>query len=402
MILKNGLVLVSGKLVNRDILIKKEYILAIEEEIKSHNDEVIDISGLMVVPGAIDVHVHLREPGFTEKETIKTGSLSAVKGGVTAMMAMPNTSPVPCSEEVARMIFEMVNKDALNRVFLYGSLSKDQKGKELSDVARMKPYIKALSDDGICVSNLGLLKDGMYAAKREGLIICSHAEAKEFGSGPEAEVRAVEREIEMVAETKCPYHFCHLSTGESIKAVRNAKNHGLDISCEVTPHHIFLCENTMQMNGNFKMSPPLRSLGDMRLTLAGLLSGFVDMVATDHAPHTEKEKNLGYELSPNGIIGLETLIPLMYTGLVRTGKITFEKMFDIITNNPAKRFNIPKGKLEIGGLADMAVLDLDELHVYSKDEILSKSKNSPFIGTELYGMNKMTIVNGEIKYKAIK
>lgn len=402
MLLRNGSILVSGRMEKRDVLIENGIVLKVFPEITERYEEEYDLSGFVIIPGAVDVHSHLREPGFTHKETIKTGTMSAVKGGITSVMAMPNTNPVPDCEETARMIFEKAEEEAVNRVFLYGSVTKGQKGKVLSDIKGMKPYIKALSDDGICLSDLSILKEGMYAAKEEDLIICSHAEAKEYGVGPESEVKAVEREIELVKETGCKYHFCHLSTGESIKAVRRAINSGLDITSEVTPHHIFLCQSTMERNGNYKMSPALRSFGDMRLTLSGLISGFVDMVATDHAPHTEEEKTGDYERIPNGIIGFETLIPLMYTGLVRTGKLTFEKMFDYLTYNPAKRFNLPAGRLEEGGIADFAVISPDNMHIYTKEEILSKSKNSPFIGTELFGMNMMTIVNGVVKYKGFQ
>jgi dihydroorotase len=276
-----------------------------------------------------------------------------------------------------------------------------QKGKKLTNFREMKPYIKALSDDGICVSDLALVKEGMYEAKNEGLIICSHAEAKEYGEGAESEVRAVERELNLVAETKCKYHFCHLSTSEAVERVRLAKVSKLDVSCEVTPHHIFLCQNNMQYNPNFKMSPALRTHGDMRRTLQGLIAGVIDMLATDHAPHTEKEKSLPMDKAPNGVIGLETLLPLAYTGLVRTGKLTFEKMMDVLTFNAAKRFNLPCGKVEVGGLADLAVLDIDTPHVYTYDEILSKGKNSPFIGTEMYGMNKLTILDGNVVFDKI-
>lgn len=400
MILKNGSVLISGKMEKRDILIEKDIIVKIAQEINDSTSQIFDITGHAVIPGAVDIHAHLREPGFTQKETISSGTASAVKGGITTVMAMPNTNPVPDSEESARFILEKAKENAFNRVFLYGALTKGQKGKQLSDIRGMKPFVKALSDDGICVSDLSLLKEAMYAAKEENLIICSHAEAREYGEGPEAEFRAVERELLLVEETGCRYHFCHLSTGESIKAIRRARNKGLDITSEVTPHHIFLCENNMEYNANYKMSPPLRSFGDMRLTLAGLISGFVDMVATDHAPHTEEEKSVSYEDAPKGIIGFETLLPLMYTGLVRTGKLTFENVMDYVTYNPAKRFDLPCGRIEQGGLADIAVLDLSKMHVYSKEEIVSKSKNSPFIGTELYGMNKMTIVGGDIRYNA--
>lgn len=401
MLLKNGRIIENGNLVQKDILISGDKIAKIEKDIKNVNVKTFDLNGKLVIPGAVDVHVHLREPGFSEKETYLTGTSAAVKGGVTTLMAMPNTNPVPDSKDVLLMIHEKYVSQALARVFLYGAVTMGQKGKSLANFREMKPYIKALTDDGICISDLGLLKEAMYEAKKEDLIICSHAEAKEYGLGAESEVRAVERELNLVAEIGCKYHFCHLSTSEAVDLVRLSKASKLDVTCEVAPHHIFLCQNNMQYNPSFKMSPALRSHGDMRRTLQGLISGVIDMLATDHAPHTEKEKSLPMDKAPNGVIGLETLIPLAYTGLVRTGKLTFEKMMDVLTFNAAKRFNLPHGKVEVGALADLAVLDIDALHVYTYDEILSKGKNSPFIGTEMFGMNKLTTLNGNVVFNEI-
>jgi len=401
LLLKNGRIIENGNLVQKDVLISGDKIAKIEKDIKNVNVKMFDLNGKLVIPGAVDVHVHLREPGFSEKETYLTGTSAAVKGGVTTLMAMPNTNPVPDSKDVLLMIHEKYVSQALAKVFLYGAVTMGQKGKNLANFREMKPYIKALTDDGICISDLGLLKEAMYEAKKEDLIICSHAEAKEYGLGAESEVRAVERELNLVAETGCKYHFCHLSTSEAVDLVRLSKTSKLDVTCEVAPHHIFLCQNNMQYNPNFKMSPALRSHGDMRRTLQGLISGVIDMLATDHAPHTEKEKSLPMDKAPNGVIGLETLIPLAYTGLVRTGKLTFEKMMDVLTFNAAKRFNLPHGKVEVGGLADLAVLDIDALHVYTYDEILSKGKNSPFIGTEMFGMNKLTTLNGNVVFNEI-
>lgn len=364
--------------------------------------ELIDLKGALLVPGAVDVHVHLREPGFADKETVKTATRSAAKGGVTCLMAMPNTVPTPDNVENFERIEATIARDALVRVFPFGSVTVAEKGEELADIEGLSKYVKAFSDDGKCVNNLELLELAMRAAKAEGKIIASHAEAKGAETPAEAEYTAVKRELELVKKTGVKYHFCHLSTTESLEAVKKAQAEGADVTCEVTPHHLTLCDKDIAGNPNFKMNPPLAITADMIATEIALAEGTATMVATDHAPHTEAEKALPYADAPNGIIGLETLFPVVYSFFLGTGRATIGDLINWITVNPATRFGLPYGKIEVGGLADLAALDLKTEREYTKEEIVSKGKNSPFIGKKFIGFPVLTILGGKIIYNSLE
>jgi len=398
MILKNGLVLKDNNLVQLDVEIKDGKIVNIGNKLEG--DDVIDVKGGWIVPGAVDVHVHLREPGYEHKGDIKTETYSAAKGGITTIMAMPNTIPVPCDAKSAKYVYDLLKEKSLVHAYLYGSVTKNQKGKRVSDIEGMLPYIKALSDDGVCVNNLRVLKKAMIEAKKHNLVIASHAEAKKFDE-PMAEYEAVKREIELANEVGCKYHFCHLSTEQSFIAVKRIQFINKDITCEVTPHHLFLHDKCIAQNPNFKMNPPLRSFRNMQFTFRSILEGISTIIATDHAPHAENEKAVSYEDAPNGIIGFETLFPLIYTGFVMTGRMTHAKMIEVLTTNPAERFNLPYSKIEVGSKADIAVLDIKTHRKYTKEEIVSKSKNSPFIDMELCGYNVLTLVDGKVVYNGL-
>ena len=397
-LLKNGFVISHNELVKKDILIDGELIKQIDDEI-NQDCETIDVSKMLVIPGAVDVHVHLREPGYEYKETIKTGSCSAAKGGVTSIMSMPNLVPCPDSLEHLNVQLGIIKKDAVVNVYPFASITVNEEDKELSKIDEVHDKCFGLSDDGRGVNNLELLEKAMILAKKYNLTIASHAEDNVYKYAPEGEYVAVRREIELAKKIGCKYHFCHMSTKESFEAIKAAQSEGYtNITCEVSPHHLVLNE-TMIKDANWKMNPPLRSRINQLATIEALLDGTACMVASDHAPHTELEKSREYDLCPNGIIGIETMIPIIYTNFVKTGLISLSRFLDLLVYNPIKVFNLPKRDLNVGSIADIAVIDIENEHTYTKDEILSMGKNTPFIGCSYYGFTRYTLVNGKIVYK---
>lgn len=398
-LIKNGKIIEKNELVSKDILINNNMILNIADNI-DEDCEMLDASGCLVMPGAIDVHVHLREPGFSKKETIKTGTLSAAKGGVTSIMSMPNLKPCPDNVEALGIELDIIESDAVVNVYPYASLSVNEEDEKLADIDELYKYVKAITDDGRGVNNIELLKEAMRLAKKYNLVIASHAEDNNYGTLPEGEYIAVRREIELAKEIGCKYHFCHMSTKESFEAIRKAHEEGYtNVTCEVAPHHLVLNE-TMIRDANWKMNPPLRSEENRLATVSALLDGTACMVASDHAPHTKYEKSLEYAKCPNGIIGLETMIPIIYTNFVKTGLISLDRFLDIMVNNPIKVFNLPRRALKVGLPADIAVIDITNPHTYTEEEILSKGVNTPFIGNTYYGFTRYTLVNGKIVYKS--
>ena len=397
-LLKNGSIVIDNKLVKKDILIVEDKIAKIEDNIDI-DAKTYDVMGSLVMPGAVDVHVHFREPGFTNKETIKTGTLSAAKGGFTTVMPMPNLNPCPDSYENLKVELDIIKKDAVINCYPYGSVSKAENGNEISNIEELKDLVYAISDDGVGVNNIQILEQAMILAKKYDLVIASHAEDLVNGKLPEGEYKAVRREIELAKKIGCRYHFCHMSTKESFDAIRQARNEGYkNITCEVAPHHLVLNE-TMIKNGNYKMNPPLRSEENRLATIEALLDGTAQMIATDHAPHTKEEKSKEYDKCPNGIIGLETALPIIYTNFVKTNMVSLERFLDLMCYNPIKVFKLPERKLSVGYKADICVLDIEHEREYKEEEILSLGVNSPFIGNKYYGFNILTIVDGKIKYK---
>lgn len=397
MILKNGLIIENNNLVKKDILIDNGIILEISDEINGEN--IINIDGLLVIPGAVDVHVHLREPGYSHKETIKTGTLSAAKGGVTTVMAMPNLNPTPDNLENLNYELELIKKDAVVNTYPYAAVSLGQKGIEAARFSELVGKVYAITDDGVGVNNIDILVSAMKFAKEHNIVMASHAEDTVDSKLPQGEYVAVRREIEYAKQIGCKYHFCHMSTLESFEAIRQARSEGYtNITCEIAPHHLFLNE-TMIKDGNWKMNPPLRSEANRLATLNALLDGTACMIASDHAPHTKEEKSQEYEKCPNGIIGLETMIPLVYTNLIKTNIASHEDFLNWLVYNPIKVFNLPERKLEVGYPADLAILDINNYREYKEDEILSMGKNSPFIGMKLTGFCKYTIVKGKIVWQ---
>ena len=398
-LIKNGLVVENNKLIKKDILIENDKIIKIASSIENNNYECIDASDSLVMPGAIDVHVHLREPGYEKKETILTGTKSAAKGGFTAIMAMPNLNPCPDNLENLLIEENLIKRDALVNVYPYGAVSVNEGDKNLANIDSFYNRVYAISDDGRGVNNLELLENAMKLALKYNLVIASHAEDNVYKYAPEGEYVAVRREIELAKRIGCKYHFCHMSTKESFEAIRKARSEGYtNITCEVAPHHLVLNE-TMIRDANYKMNPPLRSEENRKATVEALLDGTAMVLASDHAPHTIEEKSKAYNECPNGIIGLETMIPIVYTSFVKNGLISLDRFLDLLVYNPMKIFNLPKYGMYEGSIANIAILDINNPHTYTVDEILSKGKNSPFIGNTYYGFTKYTILNGKIIYR---
>lgn len=394
MIFKNAMILSDGKTKIADIQTDGQKIVKIGENLSG---EGYDLKGAFVTGGAVDPHAHFRQPGYEAKETIKTGSLSAAKGGVFTAFAMPNLNPVPDSEENLQKEIELIKKDAEITVLPFGAVTKGQQGRQLADIASIADKVVAFSDDGRCVNDTGLLLEAMQEVKKTGKIICSHAEAAGYGDSEQAEYIAVERELGLVKKSKVKYHFCHLSTAESFDLVRGAKADGLDVTCEVTPHHISLSASD-KTDANFKMNPPLRQKKDVEAARVALLDGTADMIATDHAPHTEYEKSLPWDKAPYGIIGFETLYPVVITSLYKTGYISLEALVRFTRIGAKNRFGIQTGEIKEGEAATFCALDIQNKRPYKKSEILSGGKNSPYIGMDLYGFNLLSVINGKIKY----
>ncbi len=395
-LIKNGRVIDNNTLVKKDILIDNDVIIDINDHIDCDCD-IIDAKNNLVIPGGIDVHVHFREPGFTHKETIKTGTKSAAKGGITTVMPMPNLNPVPDNLEHLEKELEIIKRDAIVNCYPYASVTVNEEDKVISDIDSLYSRVLAITDDGRGVNNLDILEDACRLAKKYNLVIASHAEDNVYKYAPQGEYIAVRREIEIAKRVGCKYHFCHMSTKESFEAIRLAQKEGYPITCEVAPHHLILNEDMIK-DANWKMNPPLRSEENRIETIKALLDGTACMVASDHAPHSEEEKSKEYDKCPNGIIGLETMIPIIITHFVKNGLISWDRFLDLLVNNPIKVFNLPKRKLSVGYKADIAIIDIDNKRKYTKEEILSKGKNSPFIGMEFYGFTICTLVNGKVVY----
>ena len=362
-----------------------------------------------VFPGFCDVHVHLREPGFSYKETVRTGTLSAARGGYTDVCAMPNLSPVPDSPAHLQQQLDIIHRDAAVRVHPYGAITVAEKGEQLADLEGMAAHAVAFSDDGKGVQSEDMMREAMRRAKALGKIIAAHCEDNSLLNGgyihdgvyakahghkgicSESEWRPIERDLRLAKETGCAYHVCHISCKESVALIRQAKREGVDVTCETGPHYLLLDENDLQEDGRFKMNPPLRGKADREALLEGLCDGTVDMIATDHAPHSAEEKAKGLAGSAFGIVGLETAFPALYTGLVKTGVISLTKLIDLLAVNPRKRFGIPFGN-------DFTVWDLNERFTVDPAEFLSMGKATPFEDMTLYGKCYLTAADGKIVY----
>lgn len=420
-LIKNGRVIdpATKKDGNYDILIENETIIKVGASLTDEADRIIDAEGLFVMPGFIDLHVHLREPGFEYKETIKTGSEAAARGGYTTICPMPNTKPCIDSKEMVELLTQKAEKEAVVNIIPVGAVTKGQKGIELADIEGMKKVgAKALSEDGKSVMNPSLYLQGMEMAASKDMLIMAHCEDKELvGNGVlnkgkkseefqfEGISNAVEdiitaRDIFLAKEAKARLHLCHCSTKDSVRLVKMAKEMGLPVSAEVCPHHFTLTEDDiLEDDSNYKMNPPLRTKDDKEALKAGLRDGIMDVIATDHAPHSQEEKEKSIKDAPFGIVGLETAFALTMSELVKQGYLTPYEMVKKMSYNPAKIIGINKGSLEEGKIADITIADPDREYVIDSSEFASKGKNTPFHNRKVTGKIVMTIVSGSIVYE---
>ena len=409
----------KGELESSSLSIQNGKIAGIGNDIQLENAEEIDGKGMLLSPGFIDVHVHLREPGGEHKETIETGTKAAAKGGYTTICAMPNTRPVPDTAENFQKVLDLVEKNALVRVLPYGSITIRQAGKERTDIPALKELgVFALTDDGVGVQQAGTMLEAMEEAARLQIPIVAHCEDNTLiyggvmhkgkrneelglkGIPSVSESVHIARDILLAEAAGAHYHVCHVSTKESVRVIRDAKRAGIHVTAEVSPHHLLLCEDDIPSNdANWKMNPPLRAREDMLALREGLLDGTLDFIATDHAPHTEEEKANGFEKAPFGIVGLETAFPLLYTNFVQTGEWTLKQLIDYMTKKPADVFGFTYGRLEIGAPADLVLIDLNKKQAIDKETFLSKGKNTPFDGWDCTGWPQLTIYNGEIVWQ---
>ncbi len=373
-----------------------------------------DKGDLFVFPGFADVHVHLREPGFSYKETVASGTKAAARGGYVSVCPMPNLNPAPDGAEALGKQLEIIERDALIHVLPYGTITVERKGKELSDMQSMADKVAGFSDDGSGIQTHELMRAAMLKAKSLGKMIVAHCEdlslikkggcihdgkyASEngfVGISSESEWKQVERDLELVRETGCAYHVCHISCKETVELIRRAKAEGLDVTCETGPHYLVMSDKDLKDEGRFKMNPPLRDESDRLALIEGIKDGTIDMIATDHAPHSAEEKSKGLAGSAMGIVGLETAFAVLYTDLVKTGIISLEKLIEIMSVAPAKRFSLPVG-YENGS---MCVFDLGAKYTVNPDDFASMGKATPFEGKEVYGVCRATVYKGQTVYE---
>ena len=392
---------------------KKQYVGRCVDSVFSSPDLAALLSqnsSYVVFPGFCDVHVHFREPGFSYKETVESGSRAAARGGYTAVCTMPNLNPVPDSREHLQKQLSIIETDACIHVYPYGAITVGQKGQTLADLEGMAENVIAFSDDGKGVQSDEMMRTAMLRAKALGKMIVAHCEVESLLRGgyihdgqyarthghkgicSESEYAQIERDLRLVEETGVAYHICHVSAKESVELIRQAKARGVNVTAETGPHYLVMDDSYLQEDGRFKMNPPLRGKEDRKALIEGILDGTIDMIATDHAPHSAEEKGKGLESSAFGIVGIETAFPVLYTHLVKPGIVPLEKLIDLLANNPRKRFGIPLGE-------DYTVWDLEKTFVVDPEDFLSKGKATPFAGWVLTGTCIMTVCNGKVAYR---
>ncbi|GGA21054.1 dihydroorotase [Paenibacillus physcomitrellae] len=387
-------------------------------EVQAAGAETLDAAGKLVTPGFIDMHVHLREPGFEHKETIATGSLSAAKGGFTTIACMPNTRPITDDPETVKLVLDKAKEAGLVKVLPYAAITVNELGRELTDFAALKEAgAIGFTDDGVGVQNAQMMKDAMAWAASMNMPVIAHCEDNSLVEGApvaegefarkhglkgipnESEAIHVGRDILLAEATGVHYHVCHVSTEQSIRLIRQAKQIGINVTAEVCPHHLLLCEEDIPgLNANWKMNPPLRSRRDVEACIAALEDGTIDIVVTDHAPHSEEEKAKGMQLAPFGIVGFETAFPLLYTKFVETGLWTLQMLVQRMTADPARVFGLDAGRLEVGAPADLTIVDLETEKTVDPSTFASKGRNTPFGGWSLKGWPAVTVVNGKISW----
>lgn len=420
-LLKNGLVYQDGELVREDVLINGDKIQALGTDLEkiAPDAEIFDLDGKLVAPGLVDIHEHYREPGFTYKETIETGSKAAARGGFTTVCTMPNLNPVPDDVETFKKQVELNEANSCIHLYQYAAITKDETSDEVVDMEALKEAgAFAFSNDGHGVQSAGVMYEAMEKAAKVGLAICEHVQDDSLyhhgvmNAGKKAdelglpgilgvsESAQLARDIMLAKATGVHYHVCHVSTKESVELVRLAKEYGINVTAEAAPHHVLLSEEDIDGNdGYYKMNPPLRSKEDQYAVIEGLLDGTIDLIATDHAPHSREEKAGDMRKAAFGIIGNETAFACMYTALVKNGEMELAQLLDLMSYNPAKLFGLDAGVIAPGKQADLAVLDLDHPEVIQEADYLSKAVNTPFTGNEVYGMTTMTFVSGKLVYR---
>ena len=379
--------------------------------VSSSDVSVFDAPNYVIFPGFCDVHVHLREPGFSYKETVATGTMASARGGYTAVCAMPNLNPVPDSVENLNVQRKLIEENACIHVYPYGAITVGEKGEVHADLEGMAPYVCGFSDDGKGVQNDDMMRQAMLRAKALGKMIVAHCEVNDLLRGgyihdgqyaaahghrgicSESEWVQIARDLELVRETGCPYHVCHISTKESVDLIRKAKAEGLDVTCETGPHYLVMDDSFLQEHGRFKMNPPLRDKSDRVALVAGILDGTIDMIATDHAPHSAEEKSKGLEKSAFGIVGIETALPILYTCLVQPGILSLDQLVELLCVNPRKRFGISLG-------CDYSIWDLNEEYTVDPAQFLSLGKATPFEGWKVRGRCIATVCDGKLVYKS--
>ena len=407
----NATVFLGGSARKCDMQFDGASLSVFEGEMSSLSRFASVVPDVNIFPGFLDVHVHLREPGFSYKETVLTGTRAAARGGYTSVCTMPNLNPVPDSVENLAPQLDIIKRDACISVYPLGAISVGEMGEELSDIEGLSPYVIGFSDDGRGVQSDEMMREAMERAKAMGKIIVAHCEDNSLLRGgyihdgeyarahghrgicSESEWRQIERDLRLVEEIGCAYHICHVSTKESVDLIREAKARGVNVTAETAPHYILLDDTYMEEDGRFKMNPPLRSPEDREAMLRGVLDGTIDMIATDHAPHSREEKSRGLEKSAMGIVGIESAFALLYTNLVKTGKMTMEKLLDLLVNNPRCRFGIEDE-------GSFTVFKLDREYEISEEDFLSKGKSTPFLGYKVYGECVLTVSKGKIAYKS--
>ena len=394
-----------------DFACRYEKIRAFAEKFLADGGLLSAVENYIIVPGLCDVHVHFREPGFSYKETIASGSAAAAHGGYTAVCTMPNLDPVPDSAEHLQVQLDAIKRGAAIKVLPYGAITVGEKGEKLADMEAMSDKVCAFSDDGKGVQNDEMMREAMAKAKRLGKIIAAHCEDNSLlfggyihdgeyarmhghrGISSASEYKQIERDLRLAEETGCAYHVCHISTKESVELIRQAKARGVDVTCETAPHYLVLCDEDMQEDGRFKMNPPLRSREDKQALIEGIKDGTIDMIATDHAPHSAEEKGRGLEKSLMGVVGLETAFPVLYTELVMKNIITLDRLVELMSFKPKERFGIDTNN-------DFAVFDISEAYKIDPENFLSMGRATPFAGREVFGRCLLTVHNGKVVYKA--
>lgn len=416
-LIKNALLSPSGSEGTADILISGGKIARISREIEVPEGCVeISASGLTVIPGLVDVHVHLREPGFSYKETILAGTEAAAAGGFTTVCPMPNLSPAPDSAETLGQQLEIIRRDAKIETIPYATITRSRLGHEPVNYEALAPYVAGFSDDGSGVQDEDVMRRAMQGIAPTGKLLAAHCEVNSLlrkgyihdgeyarknghrGICSESEWREIERDIRLSEETGCPLHVCHISTKESVELIRDAKRRGLKVTCETGPHYFAFCDEDLQEDGRFKMNPPLRSREDMEALREGAADGTIDIIATDHAPHSAEEKSKGLEKSAMGVVGLETSLGAVYTYMVKPGIISFGRMIEMMADNPRRIFGF-EGGMTPGARADVTLVDFNREWVVKPEEFLSKGRSTPFAGVTLTGKPVMTIAGGEIVFE---